>query len=176
MSGLAAQSGVKDLATVTPQGEPITPTIEGVTVRPAPTHTDHRGSVVELLSSTWPEHFGDGAPHIYLATVVPGVVKGWVCHVGQDDRSVALFGRLRWVLYDGREDSPTQGLIQTVTQTEASRALITVPDGVWHAVENVGPTEAGFVNMPTVPYDHGDPDKHRLPIDTDKIPFSFERQ
>lgn len=173
MTGLAAGTGVKDPSTVTRDGVLKTPTIDGVTVRPAPTHTDHRGSIVELLSEGWPEYFGDGAPHIYLATIVPGVVKGWVCHMGQDDRSVALFGRLRWVLYDGREESPTKGLVQTVTQTEATRSLITVPEGVWHAVQNVGHTEAGFVNMPTVAYDHGDPDKHRLPLDTDKIPFSF---
>lgn len=176
MSGLAAGAGVKDLQTVDPAGVPTTPAIDGVTVRPAPTHTDHRGSVVELLSEGWPEHFGDGVPHIYLATVVPGTIKGWVCHQGQDDRSVLLFGRLRWVLYDGREASATHGLIQTITQTEATRALVTVPEGVWHAVQNVGPTEAGFVNMPTAAYDYGDPDKHRLPLDTDEIPFSFQSQ
>jgi dTDP-4-dehydrorhamnose 3,5-epimerase len=29
------------------------------------------------------------------------------------------------------------------------------------------------VNFPTIPYDHADPDKYRLPIDTTLIPFSF---
>ena len=38
---------------------------------------------------------------------------------------------------------------------------------------SIGISPSNAVNMPTVAYDHGDPDKHRLPLDTDKIPFSF---
>jgi dTDP-4-dehydrorhamnose 3,5-epimerase len=28
--------------------------------------------------------------------------------------------------------------------------------------------------MPTRPYDHADPDKYRLPLDNDVIPFRFD--
>jgi dTDP-4-dehydrorhamnose 3,5-epimerase len=30
------------------------------------------------------------------------------------------------------------------------------------------------VNFPTRPYDHASPDKYRLPLDTDEIPYEFE--
>ena len=33
--------------------------------------------------------------------------------------------------------------------------------------------EAFIVNMPTELYDYADPDEHRLPFDTDKIPFDW---
>ena len=166
-------AGEQDVQTVTRGGTPTVPSIDGVTIRPLISQTDHRGEVLELMSEGWPEDFGDGVPHSYLATIVPGVVKGWVCHMGQSDRSVPLFGRLRWVLYDGREDSPTFGLLQKATFTERNRHLIILPPGVWHAVENVGETEAGFINMPTRAYDHEQPDKFRLPLDTADIPFRF---
>jgi dTDP-4-dehydrorhamnose 3,5-epimerase len=29
------------------------------------------------------------------------------------------------------------------------------------------------VNFPTTPYDHGNPDKYRLPIDTPLIPYKI---
>ena len=29
------------------------------------------------------------------------------------------------------------------------------------------------INCPTMPYDHADPDKYRLPLDTDRIPYRF---
>ena len=48
-----------------------------------------------------------------------------------------------------------------------------IPRGVYHAVQNIGTTEALFVNMPTRPYNHGDPDKFRLPLKNDLIPFDF---
>lgn len=172
-SSLPPTVGEKDQQFVTPTGRSVEPTIDGVVLRPALSQADQRGEVVELLSDGWPDVFGEGVPHVYLATIVPGVIKGWVCHNDQDDRSVQVFGRLRWVLYDGREDSPTFGLVQTVTCTESSRHLVVVPAGVWHAVENVGPVEAGFVNMPTRPYNHAVPDKFRLPLNTPEIPFTF---
>ena len=44
---------------------------------------------------------------------------------------------------------------------------------MWHAVQNVGQVDAYFVNTPTRPYDHAHPDKRRLPVDSDEIPFSL---
>jgi hypothetical protein len=38
----------------------------------------------------------------------------------------------------------------------------------------VGTDDAWFVNMPSTPYRHDDPDKYRLPLDTPDIPFHFK--
>jgi len=173
--GLAPERGNKDGPSVTAGGKRLVDNIDGVVTRRAVAHTDERGEVTELLSESWPELL-DRIPHVYLTTIQPEVTKGWVCHKRQDDRSVVLFGRLRWVLYDGRSESPTHNLVQELTFTERNRHLIVVPAGVWHAVQNVGSTEAAFVNMPTCAYRHGDPDKYRLPLDTPEIPFQFASQ
>ena len=42
------------------------------------------------------------------------------------------------------------------------------------AVKNIGNTDAYFVNMPTRPYSHEDPDKYRLPLRNDRIPYAFD--
>jgi dTDP-4-dehydrorhamnose 3,5-epimerase len=50
---------------------------------------------------------------------------------------------------------------------------LVIPPDVWHAVKNVGSTDAVFVNCPTKAYNHEDPDKWSLPRDSDRIPYSF---
>jgi len=58
--------------------------------------------------------------------------------------------------------------------SERNRALVVFPQGVYHAIQNIGESEATFVNMPTRAYDHADPDKYRLPIRNDLIPYAFD--
>lgn len=171
--GLLPEAGRRDKPTVTSEGAPLDRTIDGVVLRVAKALPDERGEVVELLTAGWSELCGETIPHVYLVTLEPGVVKGWVCHREQTDRVVVVFGRARWVLYDGREQSSTHGVVQQLTVTERNRQILMIPAGVWHAVENVGTREASFVNMPTAAYRHDDPDKYRLPLDTPLIPFSF---
>jgi len=84
-----------------------------------------------------------------------------------------MSGSLRWVLYDGREDSPTAGKMNELFFDDHNRSLLRIPSGVWHAVQNVGTTDSVMINHPTRPYDYDHPDKTRLPLDTDRIPYSF---
>ena len=171
---LSPDIGRKDGQLVAPDGTPVAPSIDGVVLRPAITQADERGEVTEILSNRWPDVLGVAIPHVYLASIEAGMIKGWVSHKSQFDRSFILYGRLRWVLYDGRPDSPTVGLVQAVTFTERNRHLVVIPPGVWHAVENVGRSEAMFINLPTQAYEHTGPDKYRLPLDTPEIPFRFK--
>jgi dTDP-4-dehydrorhamnose 3,5-epimerase len=165
-----ATAPTKRPQSVTPEGQAVAPVIDGVWVRPAITHPDKRGTVCEIFNQDW-----DDKPlvYVYEITIRPGVVKGWVKHDLQDDRLFMASGSLRVVLYDGREESPTHGLVTEQCFDEHSRALLRIPAGVWHAVENVGVSDAQMINCPTRAYDHEAPDKWDLPLDTELIPFSF---
>jgi dTDP-4-dehydrorhamnose 3,5-epimerase len=94
-------------------------------------------------------------------------------HLQQDDRVLVSRGRLRFGLYDDREGSPTRGLLNVFTLSDHQRAIVRIPRGVWHGVQNVGEGEAEFINFPTRRYDYADPDKYRLPLQNDLIPFDF---
>lgn len=102
------------------------------------------------------------------------MIKGWGLHKLHEDRYLLIFGEIEVVLYDERPDSPTTGLVSTVYLSEYNRRLMNIPSGVWHASRNVGQKDAIIVNFPTKCYDHSNPDKYRLPIDTDRIPYKFE--
>ena len=164
-----------DRQTVTPSGEPVRELIAGVVLRPAVTHVDDRGELCEIYDPRWGV---SDAPLVYLyqAMVRPGMTKGWIVHQLQDDRLWVSLGFLKIVLYDARAGSPTHGLVNEIFVSERNRALLVVPRGVFHAVQNVGQVDAYYVNAPTRAYDHAQPDKLRLPVDTDRIPHSLTRR
>jgi dTDP-4-dehydrorhamnose 3,5-epimerase len=161
-----------DSQTVTPAGRRIQKLIAGVEVRPAITHTDDRGEICELFDLRWGV-LPEPVESVYWAMVRPRMTKGWIVHANQEDRMCVVSGFLKIVLYDARSGSATPGRVNEFFFSERGRGLLTIPRGVFHAVQNVGQVDACFVNMPTRPYDHENPDKQRLPLDTDRIPYSL---
>jgi dTDP-4-dehydrorhamnose 3,5-epimerase len=164
---------VADRQTVTSDGAPVDRLVDGMTIRDLVTHTDDRGTVVELYDPRWGWH---ELPLVfaYMYTIRPGATKGWGLHRRHEDRYALLFGELELVFYDAREDSPTHGLVSKIVMSEHRRYLVNVPAGVWHANRNIGSRDVVIVNFPTAPYDHEHPDKERLPLDSPSIPYSFE--
>ncbi len=53
------------------------------------------------------------------------------------------------------------------------RTIVTIPPHVFHGVKNVGTDDVLVMNLPTQPYLHDDPDKYRLPWDSELIPFKW---
>jgi dTDP-4-dehydrorhamnose 3,5-epimerase len=157
-------------ATVTAAGERLQPGVDGVSLRRAITHQDDRGTLCEIYTRGI-----DAMPmvHAYAVTVRPGKVKGWACHESQVDRYFFMSGSVKLVLYDGREGSPTFGLVAEHYFSEVNRSLVSVPPGVYHAIENLGDTEALLFNIPSEVYRHDAPDKLTLPLENALIPYSF---
>jgi dTDP-4-dehydrorhamnose 3,5-epimerase len=158
--------------TVTQEGERIAPLIDGVVFREAVTHPDERGTLCEIFNPAWGLS-DEPLVYVYQITIRPGQVKGFVLHRTYSDRLFFSLGTAKIVLYDDREDSPTRGTLNELHFGDHNRALLVIPPGVWHGVQNVGTTDALFVNCPTKPYDHEDPDKWALPKDSDLIPYRF---
>ncbi len=170
---MALVSPVKDVQTVTPEGKSVQPQIAGVVIKRLPPQEDERGEICEMYNPAW-GILEAPLVYVYQCSIRPKKIKGWVVHRQQDDRLFISRGTLRIVLFDNRPESPTHKLLNVNTFSERNRALVVIPRGVFHAVQNVGDTEAVFINMPTRPYDHEDPDKLRLPLNNDLIPFSFD--
>jgi dTDP-4-dehydrorhamnose 3,5-epimerase len=163
---------VQDMQTATPEGELLAPLPEGVTFHEVTTHVDDRGTVCELYDERWDWH-PDPLVFAYTFTIRPGKVKGWGMHKRHEDRYLLLHGEMEVVFYDERDDSSTSGLVASVVLSHHNRRLMNIPVGVWHATKNLGDTDLLCVNFPTIPYEHTDPDKYRLPLDTDQIPYTW---
>lgn len=170
VAGLVAAT--RDAQTVTPAGELVQELIDGVRIRAATTQLDERGSVCEIYDPAW-DFTEEPLVFVYQTTIRSGQTKGWVLHLEQDDRLFFSSGDVKVVLYDARPESLTFGRLNVRTFGETNRALLRIPAGVYHALQNVGERDALFVNLPTQPYRHEDPDKYRLPLDTPEIPYRF---
>jgi dTDP-4-dehydrorhamnose 3,5-epimerase len=170
---VAAEHVPRDSPSVTASGQSLVALIDGVRLRPLVTQVDERGTLCEMFNPAWGF---DDTPlvYVYQVSLLPGRVKGWALHLEQDDRLFFAHGRLRVVLFDGRKASPSSRQINRLEVGELNRCLVRIPAGVYHAVHNIGETEAYFCNMPTAPYRHDHPDKFRLPLDNDVIPYRFE--
>ena len=166
---------VRDVQTVTPQGERLDPLPAGVSFYDLPIQIDERGSVRELFDLRW-NWRADPLVYAYCFTVRPGIVKGWAMHKLHEDRYYLLSGEMEVVLYDERPASPTCGLLAKIVLAEFRPRLLNIPPGIWHADHNLGSKDVVAINFPTLPYDHANPDKYRRPLDTDLIPYKFERR
>ncbi len=160
-----SELGVPDESTVTPEGVPTTPTIDGVELGKPITHVDHRGALFEVYTGT-----GEPAVYVYQTSLFPGVIKGWNRHERKIDRYTLSSGELLVLLWDGREGSPTHGVLQRVMMSPRGVRQIRIPVGVWHLLANLGSVEAQLINLPTDPYVHGKPDRILLPWDSPEIP------
>lgn len=170
--GRTLAAATRDVRTVTDSSEPLHRLTQGVSIRPVATHVDERGTLVEMFDTRWNWH-PEPLNFAYSITIRPGIVKGWNLHKEHEDRYFLLQGEMELVMYDPRPDSPTCGEVCRVVLSEHNRCLINVPRFVWHADHNIGTTDVVLVNFPTMQFSHASPDKYRLPLDTDLIPFSF---
>lgn len=167
--GIEGRPGVRDVQTVTPQGESTVSAVDGVVTHRPVTHVDHRGFVYEIHNVD-PALGSEPVVWAYADMVRPGQVKGWARHEVKIDRYTLIVGELLLLLHDARPDSPTCGVTQRVVLSPTGDRQIRIPVGVWHLIANIGSEPAHFVNLPTEPYHHEAPDRILLPWNTDELP------
>jgi dTDP-4-dehydrorhamnose 3,5-epimerase len=149
--------------------------IDGVVLNQTAIVGDDRGVILELIDLSQP-YWSEGAPYVYMGSCRPKRAKGWGMHKLHIDRYMVLWGEMVLVLYDAREGSPTHGVVQEFFMSRDGLNQLTIPAGVWHAHYNPGESDLIFANAPTHPYQHDNPDKWRLPIDTDQVPYVFKAE
>ena len=157
---------------LTPEEQVKLVKIEGVKLRFTHVLGDDRGTIQEVIDvrqDYWKKSF----VYLYKGTCRPGKFKGWGVHDFHDDRYMVIDGEMLLVLYDERENSSTKGTVQEFYLSSTGVSQITIPKGVWHLHQNIGLRDLIFLNSPTKPYNHTNPDKRRLPVINDKIPYKL---
>src|SRR5919204_5064088 len=109
--------------------------IEGVQVVPLRRIPDERGTVMHMLRSTDP-HFREFG-EIYFSTVYRDVVKGWHRHREMTLNYACVFGRIKLVLYDDREQSGTRGQLMEVFLGPDDYSLVVIPPELWNGFKGM---------------------------------------
>ena len=144
--------------------------IEGVLVTGLRQIVDERGSVLHHMRSDAPEFTAFG--ECYFSEMVPGAVKAWKRHREQTQYLAVPIGRVRFVIYDDRESSPTVGELVCV---ELGRPddyhRLRIPNGVWYGFTCLSDRPALIANCADRLHDPADAELR--PEDDPRIPYRW---
>lgn len=125
-----------------------------------------------MLRADWPEFVRFG--QAILTVNAPGVIRGWHWHERQTDVIIVLAGRVLLPLYDRRPGSATRGASWHRIAGDDGPFALFVPPGVCHGYKTIGTEAALILNVPSVVYDPGAPDEHRIAHDDPHIGFDWD--
>lgn len=143
--------------------------IAGVLIHPLRQIPDERGKIMHMLRCDDPhfERFGE----IYFSVIYPGAIKAWHLHTEMALNYAVMAGRIKLVLYDGREGSATRGEVQEIFMGEDNYVLVRVPPLVHNGFKGVGTERAIVANCATIPHDPGE--IRRIDPFTPDIPYDW---
>ncbi len=145
-------------------------TIEGVVVTGLRQIVDERGAVLHHMRSDAPEFttFGE----CYFSEMLPGAIKAWKKHREQTQHLAVPVGRVRFVIYDDRESSPTRGALEVVELGRPNDYnRLRIPHGLWYGFTCLSNVPALIANCADLPHD---PDDAELrPEDHPGIPYRW---
>ena len=120
---------------------------------------------------------GPPIAQVHLNYTLVGRIRAWGLHKKNMDRLFLVSGQVKFVVFDGRKDSPTYGVVNEIIVGDRSPGLLLIPPNLYHGWKNIGNTNALIINMPTNLYDYENPDAYHLDwnsvVAKKLIPYSF---
>ena len=129
--------------------------IDGVLVTGLRQVVDERGAVLHHMRNDAPEFttFGE----CYFSEMIPGAVKAWKRHSEQTQHLAVPIGRVRFVIYDDRELSPTNGSLEVVELGRPDHYnRLRIPKGLWYGFTCLSNQPALIANCTDEPHDPTD--------------------
>lgn len=140
--------------------------LAGVRFRPTRPVPHEDGHVTEVARASW-EVLQRPLVQVHITTTFAGRIRAWGLHPQGTDRLFVVSGLVKFVLFDGRKDSPTVGQLNELVVSEKNPGLLIVPPNLYHGWKNIGTSEAIIINMPDRMYDYDQPDALDLPWDSE---------
>jgi len=110
--------------------------IEGLIVTPLKQIFHPKGDVYHAMKKTDKGFCGFG--EAYFSTVIHKEIKPWKKHLIMTLNLVVPVGEIRFVVYDDRKNSLTNGKFSEIVLSQKNYKRLTVPPNVWMAFEGVG--------------------------------------
>ena len=164
----------KDAQTITPQWVPLQPPLEGVRVHEVRNVPKGDALLTEGFRREWLPAGEAVVDQVFQVRLEAGGLSAWHTHRETTDRLFVTDGLMRVVLYDARAGSRTHGQLNELRFGLARPALVVIPPGIWHGIQNLASQPSVVLNLVDRAYAYEDPDHWRLPADTDRIPFRFD--
>jgi dTDP-4-dehydrorhamnose 3,5-epimerase len=144
-------------------------TMKGISIHPLKHIIVSKGDVFHALKATDEGYAGFG--EVYFSQIKEGEVKGWKRHNRMVLNLVAVAGEIRFVIYDDRQNSETQGqFAEIILSPETNYQRLTVSSGLWMAFQGIGKEVSMLMNIIPELHDPTEVDNKEL----NEITYNFE--
>ena len=169
MSTLSSKPAVREAKRIAAPKQSL---IEGVRIVPLQRIPDERGTIMHMLRADDPHFLGFG--EIYFSTIYKDVVKGWHCHRDMTLNYACVHGRIKLVMFDDRDGSPTRGVLIEKYLGPDDYSLVQIPPGVWNGFKGMSDPHAIIANCCTHAHDPNSNRTQRLNPLANHIPYDWE--
>jgi dTDP-4-dehydrorhamnose 3,5-epimerase len=109
---------------------------EGINLSPLKKIYHPQGDIYHVLKSTDNDftEFGEA----YFSTIKSNKIKGWKKHTQMTMNLVVPVGSIKFVIYDDRDNSKSNGLFYEAIISADNYHRLTVPPGVWMGFQGRG--------------------------------------
>lgn len=125
--------------------------LDGLLITPLKKISHPKGNIFHAMKSSETGYAGFG--EAYFSEVCFGEVKGWKKHKKMVLNLVVPVGKIKFVAYDDRPHSRTNGQFYQTELSEDNYCRLTVPQGVWLAFQGTGELRNLLLNLASIPHD-----------------------
>lgn len=144
--------------------------INGVKITRLKEIISDKGSVLHFFRKDDPDFISFG--ECYMSEIYSDTIKGWKKHLEQTQNIVVPVGKIKFVLYDSRNNSVTKDLInEIVIDRKENYIRLTIPPNIFYAFKNLDKSNSLIVNCPDIP--HNPLESEVIDIDADIIPYKW---
>ena len=144
--------------------------IEGLQVVPLRRIPDERGTVFHMLRASDPHFRGFG--EIYFSSVYRDAIKGWHRHAEMTLNYACVWGRVKLVVFDDREQSATRGELEEIFLGPDDYSLVVIPPGLWNGFKGMSDVSV-MANCCT--HEHDQRRSERVDPHANEIPYDWSR-
>ena len=128
--------------------------IHDVIITPLKIIADDRGKVMHMLRNDNKifKQFGE----IYFSTIFYSKIKAWHLHKVTTLNYACVKGKVKLVLFDNRDNSPSKGVIQEITMSPEKYFLVTIPKNIWNGFKGLDKEESVIANCLNLPHNENE--------------------
>lgn len=135
--------------------------IEGISLHPLQQIVVSKGDVWHAFKCSDEGFVGFG--EAYFTHIESGAVKGWKRHNRYTLNLVVVRGAVKFVLYDDREGSSTQGqFYEVVLSPNDNYQRLTVAPGLWMAFQGVSAEQSMLIDLIPELHTQDESDKKKI--------------
>jgi dTDP-4-dehydrorhamnose 3,5-epimerase len=145
--------------------------IEGVKFIPKKIIPDERGNIMHgVRSDNILNDFGE----VYFSKIYEGAVKAWHVHETLILNYMCIYGQVKIVLHDLREDSPSHGVTQEFFVGMDNHSLLHIPPGIANGTKSIWGPYSIVCNVASEPH-NPDVKYRRIHPDEGIIDYNWDR-